>query len=150
MMWQTDTHTHTDTAFYSLGLPLCLCLTFLFGLGIGLYKYGAKSRLNKKFIGPDHKASLSPKEFKEMVQNIRTFEKMLGNGIKKIEKCEKKNFFIARKSLVSKKAIKKGEKFNLENLTVKRPGNGVPASKIFQYIGKKSKFIYKEDEMINE
>lgn len=106
--------------------------------------------LNVNDIGPDHKASLNPKEFKKMVQNIRIFEKMLGNGIKKIEKCEKKNFFIARKSLVSKKAIKKGEKFNLENLTVKRPGNGVPASKIFQYIGKKSKFIYKEDEMINE
>lgn len=106
--------------------------------------------LNVNDKGPDHKASLNPNEFKKMVQNIRTFEKMLGNGVKKIENCEKKNFFVARKSLVSKRSIKKGEKFNYENLTVKRPGSGIPASKIYEYIGKLSKFSYKTDELIKE
>ena len=59
--------------------------------------------------GPDHAASLDPKEFEEMVKSIRTFELMNGNGKKTLFKCEKINKKIVRKSLVAYQYIKKGE-----------------------------------------
>ena len=46
--------------------------------------------LNKNSRGPDHKASLEPREFREMVDNIRKVEKSLGINIKKITNSEKK------------------------------------------------------------
>jgi len=84
-----------------------------------------------------------------MVLNIRTFENMRGNGIKKVEYCEKKNISVARKSIVSKTQIKKDEFFTLKNITVKRPGNGISASKFFDFIGKKSRKNYEQDQLID-
>ena len=81
--------------------------------------------LNKKLKGPDHKASLDPKELKFMVKSIRIVEQTLGDKIKKITKSEKNNINIIRKSIVAKKNIKKGEKFTKENITTKRPQGGL-------------------------
>lgn len=100
--------------------------------------------------GPDHRASLEPNEFKNMIKSIRNIELSMGNGIKKPSASEIKNIFIARKSIVSKKDIKKGEIYSISNLTTKRPGTGICASKWYEYIGKKSNKDYKIDELINE
>ena len=104
--------------------------------------------LDKNMSGPDHSASLNPKEFKKMVENIRTFETMNGVGIKKMFDCEKINKKIARKSLVANMPIKKGEKFTYKNITTKRPGNGICSSKIKKYINKFSKKNYQPDDFI--
>jgi N,N'-diacetyllegionaminate synthase len=104
--------------------------------------------LDKNMVGPDHKASLEPYEFSQMVRNIRNYEIMIGNGVKKLEECEKKNVAIARKSIIAKNYIKKGEKFTLMNLTTKRPGNGLSPNKIKKIIGKKSKYNFKPDNLI--
>jgi N,N'-diacetyllegionaminate synthase len=77
--------------------------------------------LNKKLKGPDHRASLDPKEFKFMTQGIRIVEKTLGDKIKKITKSEKKNIYIVRKSIVASTKINKNEKFSNFNITCKRP-----------------------------
>ena len=58
---------------------------------------------NRYSKGPDHKASLEPKQFLEMVNNIRETEKSLGVSKKRITKSEKKNLKIVRKSIVAKK-----------------------------------------------
>ena len=81
--------------------------------------------LDKSLLGPDHKASLEPEEFKMMVTAIRNVEKSLGDGIKRVTKTEKKNIYIARKSIVAATAIKTGDIFTEDNLTVKRPGTGI-------------------------
>ena len=52
--------------------------------------------------------------------------------------------------MVANKPIKKGEIFNNENLICKRPGHGIPASKYFRFIGKKSKKNYNYDQLIDE
>ena len=104
--------------------------------------------LNKKMSGPDHAASLDPKEFEEMVKNIRKFELMNGDGKKTLFECEKINKKIARKSLVANKYIKKGDKFTKKNLTTKRPGSGICSSNFFNYLNKKSKKNYKPDDLI--
>ena len=105
--------------------------------------------LSKKMLGPDHKASLEPKEFFEMVKNIRIAEVSLGSNEKKISKSEKKNIKIARKSIVAKKNIFKGDKFSLSNLTEKRTGKGYGTFKIVKLLGKKSSRNYKKDEIVN-
>jgi len=104
--------------------------------------------LDKKMKGPDHKASLDPKELKQMVSAIRNIEKALGDGIKGVSPSEMKNRNIARKSIVAKKDIKKGEKFSHENITAKRPGTGVSPllwDKILKINAKKD---FKKDRLI--
>lgn len=81
--------------------------------------------LDRSLPGPDHIASLTPDELKQMVRQIRNIEKALGNGKKDVTESEAKNIPIARKSIVAAREIKKGELLTEENLTVKRPGNGI-------------------------
>ena len=82
--------------------------------------------LDKTMEGPDHAASLEPSELKKMVSAIRNIEKSIsGSGMKEPSISEMKNIAIARKSIVAKTNIKKGDIFTEENITVKRPGTGV-------------------------
>jgi N,N'-diacetyllegionaminate synthase len=104
--------------------------------------------LNQKSKGPDHKASLNPKQFSEMVKNINEVEKSLGSNIKKITNSEKKNLFVVRKSIVAKTKIFKGEKFNINNITTKRPGTGISPINWPKIFGRKSKRNYQEDDLI--
>ncbi|MBR2526666.1 N-acetylneuraminate synthase [bacterium] len=104
--------------------------------------------LNKTMEGPDHKASLEPNELKQMVKSIRNIELAFGNGIKKPQENEKKNIEIVRKSIVAKCDIKKGEKFTEENLTVKRPANGISPMRWDEIIGKTALKNYSSDEII--
>ncbi len=104
--------------------------------------------LNKKLKGPDHRASLDPKEFKFMVQSIRIVEKTLGDKIKKITKSEKKNIYIVRKSIVASSKIEKNEKFSNFNITCKRPGTGLPPLFLKKLIGKKSMKNYNKNDLI--
>ena len=104
--------------------------------------------LDKNMEGPDHKASLEPDELKQMVQSIRNVELALGDGIKKPSEAEKKNIAIARKSIVAACDIKKGEMFTEENLTAKRPGNGISPMNWAEVLGKIAKRDFSEDELI--
>lgn len=104
--------------------------------------------LDHNMEGPDHKASLEPDELKAMVEGIRNIEKALGSGIKTASNSEKKNIDIARKSIVARKKIVKGELFTEENLAVKRPGNGISPMKWYEVIGTKAVRDFEEDEMI--
>jgi N,N'-diacetyllegionaminate synthase len=104
--------------------------------------------LSKKLKGPDHEASLDPKEFKFMVQGIRIVEKTLGDKIKKITKSEKKNIYIVRKSIVALTKIKKNEKFSKLNITCKRPGTGISPLFFKKLIGKKSVKNFNKNDLI--
>ena len=104
--------------------------------------------IDKKMVGPDHKASLSPLELKNMVQSIRNVEKALGNECKLVSESESKNVSIARKSVVAAKNIKKGEILSESNITVKRPGGGLSPMKWKDIIGSIAKQDYLPDEFI--
>jgi N,N'-diacetyllegionaminate synthase len=104
--------------------------------------------LDKNMPGPDHKASLGPDELSVMVKAIRNIEKALGDGIKRPSASEIKNIPIARKSIVAKKDIGKGEAFTKNNITIKRPGSGVSAMLWDKVIGRRAKKGFKEDELI--
>ena len=104
--------------------------------------------LDKEMEGPDHKASLNPEELKKMVLAIRTAEKCLGDGIKRITPSEEKNLSAARKSIVAKRSIKKGEIFTEDNITTKRPGHGISPMRWFDVIGTEAVRDFGEDELI--
>lgn len=104
--------------------------------------------LDKGMIGPDHKASLEPVEFAIMVKAIRNIEKALGSEEKKPSPSEIKNIAIARKSIVAKQTIKKGEVFSENNIAVKRPGTGVSPMKWFEILGTAAIRDFAEDELI--
>jgi len=104
--------------------------------------------IDKMLPGPDHQASLSPKELTEMVAAIRTVEQVLGLGAKEPMPSEIKNRPIARKSLIAKKKIHSGEAFTTENITIKRPGAGVSPMEFWDVLGSTSLRTFVEDEVI--
>ena len=104
--------------------------------------------LNRNMEGPDHKASLEPQELKAMVTAIRNIELALGSDIKNPSTSEIKNIKIVRKSIVAKTKIKKGDTINENNVTVKRPGNGISPMKWDEIMDTKATKDYKEDEPI--
>ena len=104
--------------------------------------------LDKNMDGPDHRASIEPKEFKTMVDAIRNVEKALGTSEKIVSESEKNNISVARKSIVAATNIKKGDIFSENNLTTKRPGKGISPMRWNEIIGCIADREYKIDEMI--
>jgi N,N'-diacetyllegionaminate synthase len=106
--------------------------------------------LDRNLPGPDHKASLEPDEFATMVRSIRNIEQAMGDGVKRPSLSEVKNRPIARKSLVAAKSIKVGERFTQENLTTKRPGNGISPMRWDEFMGRTAVRDYCADELIEQ
>ena len=105
--------------------------------------------LDRSLPGPDQLASLEPSELKNMVHSIRNIEKAIGGtGIKEPSESEIKNISIARKSLVAKTSINKGDRFTEFNITTKRPGIGLSPMKWDEVIGKMACQDYDEDDLI--
>jgi N,N'-diacetyllegionaminate synthase len=104
--------------------------------------------LDKSMEGPDHKASLDPQELKAMVSAIRNTEKALGSSKKKPSPSESKNIEVVRKSIVASQGIAKGEFLTENNITVKRPGNGISPMKWDNIIDTVAIKDYKMDDLI--
>lgn len=124
--------------------------------------------LDRNMEGPDHKASIDPKEMCELVQRIRHaekeissgkkcddilkeipgMEKALGNGIKKQYPAEMDIANVARKSIVANADIKKGEKITGNMLTIKRPGTGLHPRYLEKILGKTSTRNIKKYELV--
>ena len=104
--------------------------------------------LDNTMEGPDHVASLDPDSLQQMVSAIRHVETALGRREKFVTDSEEKNRNIARKSIVAKRAIAKGEILNENNLTVKRPGNGISPMCWEALLGASAVKDFVEDELI--
>lgn len=106
--------------------------------------------MDKNLPGPDHKASATPEELKALCENVRRIDVMAGEGGKKITESERRNINIARKSIVAKRPISKGEFFTADNITCKRPGNGISPMKWYDILGSSAIRDFDEDELIEE
>jgi N-acetylneuraminate synthase len=105
--------------------------------------------LDRSRRGPDHAASIEPSQFAQMIENIRRVEAALGDGKKTPQPAEIPQITVARKALVAARAIAAGEKFTAENLTVKRPGIGLPPIMLWETIGRTARRAYQADEAID-
>lgn len=104
--------------------------------------------LDRNLPGPDHKASLEPKELKYMVESIREVEQALGSSMKIPSSTELKNKPIVRKSLVASQTIKEGELLTEKNLTTKRPGDGISPMHYWEWLGRPSNQDYERDNQV--
>lgn len=105
--------------------------------------------IDRNLPGPDHKASLEPRPFREMIAAIRNIEQALGVGIKEPSPSEVLNKPIARRSLVAARVIKKGEVFSSENVVAKRPGTGMSPMLWDEVIGSIATHDFEPDEFIS-
>lgn len=117
-------------------------------VGMGATVIEKHFTLDKTMEGPDHKASLEPHELTTMISMIRNIEKALGDGRKEPKATEVPNKAVARKSIIAKRDIKKGDIFTEENLTTKRPGNGISPMRWNEVLGQTAKRDFSEDELI--
>ena len=93
--------------------------------------------LDKNMDGPDHLASLEPKELKMMIESIRNIEQVIsGSGVKEVSDSEKSNIAIVRKSLHFKKNFKEGDIIKKSDFIALRPGSGISPMHIDSYLGK--------------
>ncbi len=92
---------------------------------------------DKSLPGPDHKASLMPEEFSEMVKQIRIVESALGDGIRYPSRGEYLNRETLSKSIVAARNLKRGTTLKDADLTLKSPGKGTSPLKLDLFIGKK-------------
>lgn len=104
--------------------------------------------LDKSLPGPDHRASLDPAELTAMVKAVRHIEESLGSGEKRVAESERPNIEVARKSIVAARPIAKGEIFTEENITIKRPGNGISPMQWDAVIGQIAKRDFPYDSLI--
>ncbi len=93
--------------------------------------------LDKNMPGPDHKASSTPDEFRELVQHIRRAELMLGSARKSRQPEENQMASVSRKSLVFARAVKTGQTIVPDDLRLMRPGTGIGASFLESIVGKR-------------
>jgi N,N'-diacetyllegionaminate synthase len=105
--------------------------------------------LDRSLPGPDHQASLEPRELTAMVSAIRNVELALGDGIKRPTPSEARNRSVARKSIVARRAIAAGETFSDENLTTKRPGTGISPMRWDEVVGRRAERDFSADELIS-
>src|SRR5690606_37139324 len=87
--------------------------------------------------GPDHAASLDPQGFDQYVQLIRQATQMVGVAHKRVQDIESDVRRVARQSGCATCDLEAGDVLKAKELTVKRPGTGVPASELTKLVGRK-------------
>ena len=116
---------------------------------MGACVYEKHFTISRDLPGPDHRASLEPKELKELVSIIRQTELILGDGNKKVMTCEDGNRNKLRKFIVAKEDIEQGELFSSRNLTTKRTGGkGVSPTEWDSLLHKESPENFKKNQPI--
>lgn len=119
---------------HSVG-PLAAVMSVALGAGI-IEKHFT---LDKNLLGPDHKASCTPAELKELVDQVRAAELVLGSPVKEVQEEELEMRMVSRKSLTLKRNVEPGEIVRRDDFVAKRPGSGVLASELKNVLGKKYK-----------
>ena len=120
----------------------------LVAVGMGAVVIEKHITLDRNMEGGDHKASLEPRELKDLVEKIRKLEMALGDGIKKCMPSEENVKNIARKSIVTRRAVDMGRIITMDDLVIKRPGVGIPPKYLSMIIGAKAKESISADKLI--
>lgn len=92
--------------------------------------------LDRTLPGPDHAASVEPAELAELVRQLRLVESALGDGVKIPAACERDTLAVARRSLVAARDLPAGHVLTVADVVAKRPGDGIPPTRIDAVIGR--------------
>jgi N-acetylneuraminate synthase len=102
--------------------------------------------LDRTQPGVDQHVSAEPGELAQMVAGIRDVERALGDGIKRPAASEWKNRTAARRSLVTTRAIRAGERFEVAS---KRPGTGLSPFEYWRVRARAAERDYEADEIVD-
>jgi sialic acid synthase SpsE len=116
---------------HTLSPVACLC-----AVAMGARVVERHFTYDKSADGPDHMLSADPAEMKWLVDAIRSFEVMRGNGIKRPGESEWSTRRNNRKSLVLTRAVKAGERLTADHVAIKRPGYGIQPRFYEQVLGR--------------
>lgn len=105
--------------------------------------------LSRDMVGPDHKTSLEPGEFGQMVRQVRNIEVAMGDGEKHPAVCEAANRMIVRRSLFAKVGIPAGTVIGEEMLTCKRPGKGISPKHYTEVVGRRASRNFEAGELLD-
>ncbi len=92
--------------------------------------------MSRSLPGPDHQASATPEELAALIKGIRAVEVSLGHGRKEPAASEAGTAAVARKSLVAAQDIPVGSRLTEAHVAAKRPGTGLPPSKLREVVGR--------------
>lgn len=123
-------------------------LPTIVSVGMGANTVERHFTLDKTMRGSDHHMSIEPSTFKNMVEQIRRIETMLGSKEKRIHAAELPVREKHAKSIVAKRTIKKGDRISKEDLTFKSPGNGILPMKVQDIIGRIAQVDIGEDTVV--
>ena len=118
------------------------------------YNYGADIiekhfTLDKSLKGNSHYHAMDPSDVSKFRENVSFLSKINGVINKQPLICESSARKEARRSVVAKSDIKKGEVISMSNITFKRPGTGISPSKVEDILGKKVIEDIAEDTLID-
>jgi sialic acid synthase SpsE len=128
---------------HTIGTTACICAA-----AMGARVIEKHVTYDKKAEGPDHMLSADPAEMKFIVDSIRQFEMMRGNGIKRPAESERSTRINNRKSIVLAKSAKAGEILTVDHLAIKRPGNGISPKHFKELIGRAVNRNFQSDEIL--
>lgn len=133
----------TGLSDHSLGIAAPLAARAL-----GMCTLEKHFTFDRNAVGPDHKASLEPRELRQMIGMLRDIENALGDGVKVVQDSEKETRTIARRSLHASRDIAAGETITEDALVSLRPGSGISPSHIDDVIDRKATFAIKRGQLL--
>jgi sialic acid synthase SpsE len=128
---------------HTLGIEVALA-----AIALGACVIEKHFTLDKNFVGPDHRASLEPHEFRALVEGIRKVEASLGSGRKVPAASEASNAAVARRSIVAARDLSAGVVITLTDIAFKRPGTGLPPRMADQVLGKTTRVDVKAGTLL--
>lgn len=128
---------------HTLGIDSCI-----FAAVMGAKVIEKHFTYDKNADGPDHMLSATKDEMKELVDKVRLFERMQGDGVKRPMGDEVKNRRNNRKSIVCVRDMKKGETITETDIDIKRPGFGIAPKYKEMLLGRKVRTDIEEDTLL--
>jgi len=129
---------------HTIGTTACICAAAMGGRVVEKH-----FTYDKNAEGPDHMLSADPQEMRGIVDAIRVFEQMKGDGIKKPAESEQKTRINNRKSIVMNKPVAKGEIITRQHIAIKRPGYGIQPKHFEQIIGRTVARNLQKDDVLS-
>jgi N-acetylneuraminate synthase len=103
-------------------------------------------------FGPDVSASVTTSELRQLVEGVRFIEEMKASPVDKDAMAQEvaplRDLFT--KSIVARVDLPAGTVLREEHLAVKKPGTGIPASRLPELIGRQLRRDVKADELLRE
>lgn len=115
------------------------CAAALAAVALGAAVIEKHLTLDRHLPGPDHIASAEPAELKKLIRQIRQVELMLGDGRKRPQASERAMAPLVRRSVVTTRAIRRGQRFTTKNIELKRPGTGLTPATYDRIVGRRAR-----------